>query len=412
MPGIRASVIPDGKKVRSLRDGRNWSRKELVDRASRLHLPISNESTLYKVEQGKPVSQDTIEALSRLFDVSYNDLVLPAFQRMAAAESGEEVDPEIDRFLDRNKLARNVAGQYIELYHSPAWRGWKRDEVDFRYLGDYTAPPELKALMKRYAPDPPVRGYFSLHRCSPYPIGDERRPLVVEAYGGTYHHVFALTKIYENRQKDSECARFRVAFEDSWVSTATRWPLEASPLYHNINAEVLVLTADNQLVLGKRHEELGFYGGAWSTTLEEQMLRHDPEKPEQRDTHLFDAADRGVREELGANVIAEKTTLLAIGIEWGNFTAAFLFLVYCAETFDELINSWTKAKHDPYEAIALDCVPVDGPTLSLVSTDRRWTPSTLMTARVGKVDESGGWHPTAKARLEALRCHLDFLRGR
>ncbi len=406
-------VIANIEKLLALRKDRRWSRDEYASRAAELGLDNGSPSVIAKAESGKPVSPETIDTAAEVYNVIFDELVLPEFRRGGAVvRSAVPRDQELQRFLARNGVHTAARDSYIELYHSPAWRGWKRNEVVFRYVGAYPTPIELQTLMDRYVPGPPIREYFGLHRCSPHPLGDEAPHLELEAYGGTYHHVYALTQIYTNRHDDPDCARFRKSFEDSWISPNDTWPLASSPLYHNVNAEVIVISADNKIILGRRQKGVGFWPGTYSASLEEQMLRCDPDIPNRGDRHPFDAAERGVREELDATIVPESTRLLSIGIEWGNFTAALIFLIRCAEDFDGVVQRWQEAKHDPYEAIALDCIAAtpDGIAEALLAPG--WSPSAHLSSRIGQLKtDIGAWHPTARTRLHAIRSHLESLKN-
>lgn len=73
-------------------------------------------------------------------------------------------------------------------------------------------------------------------------------------------------------------------------------PLENSRLLHNVNNQPIIITSDNKLILFKRSEQLDFYPGSWSVSIEEQMVGPENNKP--GDSDFFDCAERGVREEL------------------------------------------------------------------------------------------------------------------
>ena len=322
----------------------------------------------------------------------------------------EKVAEEIAHSLKRLKLERPAHGQFIEVIASPESKGWTREEVTCTTVGDYSPPPEFRNMMDRFEPNPPINGYYSLRRSSHLPIADDDSFVSFDLEGGTWHHVSALSKIFANRFDDPECRAFRTKFESSWLIYSEDEPLASSRLYHNVNAETLVLSADGYLIFGKRHSKM-IFGGAWSASLEEQMLRKDPKHPRRRDEHVFDAAERGVREELAATVIPEETRLLKVGIEWGNFTAAFLFLVRCRETFSGIVECWKNAVHDQNEAIALDGLPATPANLTALLKSPSYSPSRQWRQRVSVETPAGWWHPTAHARIKALLDHVQYLRG-
>jgi transcriptional regulator with XRE-family HTH domain len=396
------TVNPDGGAVFAARGANDWS-QEFLHEKSKVSL-----SKIHAIERGEPTSRTIIERVAHILDVPVDTLILPPADN---ADSTDAIRWEIERFLNRNEIRLNFWGQFIEVFSSPECRGWKRSEVSHIYRGDYSSPPELDKLMALFVPKPPIREYFSLHKCPAFPFADDLTSLVFELAGGTWHHVSALSKIFEFRHSDPACKKFRKDFEDRWIQDSETGFLESSPLYHNVNAETLVLTADlpARLILGKRHEDM-LYGGTWSATLEEQMLRRDPDKPRRKDKHLFDAAERGVREELGITVISDETRLLKVGIEWGNFTAAFLFVVRCSETYDEVVERWKKVKHDPYEAIALAYIRASPGVIDRLD-EKSYRPPPGYAKRVAVKKPQADWHPTALARLRALRDHLAYHRA-
>ena len=396
------TVDPNSEAIRVARGSKGWSQLVLAEKAG------VSVSKVVKAESGEPTSRTIMQALADSLEIPIETITrLPP----GGIVSTDYLQWEIERFLKRNEIKLNYWGQFIEVLSSPECRGWKRREVSHKYIGDYSCPPELASLMVKFPPKPPIRDYFGLHRCPALPFADDETLLVFELWGGTWHHVSALSKIFENRYQDPACRKFRDEFEDRWIQDSEGGQLRTSPLYHNVNAETLVLTADRppRLVLGKRNEEM-IYGGAWSATLEEQMLRRDPEKPRRKDKHLFDAAERGVREELGVTVIPQETRLLKVGVEWGNFTAAFFFLVRCSECFEDVVECWKQVKHDPYEAVALDSIRASPGVIDRLDATS-YRPSRDCAKRVAIKNPTAEWHPTTLARLRALRDHLSYHRA-
>jgi hypothetical protein len=275
--------------------------------------------------------------------------------------------------------------------------------------GDYQPPLELAKLMKRFKPDPPINHSYGLRRCDPLPIGDSNLNFNFEFCRGTFAHVFALNKIFQNRFDGAACEGFRRAYENSWIRYPENKPMEGTRLFHNANAEVVVFTSDGKIVLGKRPAApiVAFYPGAWSVSIEDQKLRKDARGKKSPDLHIFDAADRGVREELGVTPIPNRTRLLQTGVEWGNFTAAFLFAVHVKETFRQLVDKWLVVKHDPNEAVALDCIDATPKAIKATMAKTGHTPSSNWEPRVVVESPASGWHPTAIARLHAALQYVE-----
>ena len=72
-------VIPNGKRLREIREQKGYSRKALEAEGRKLYLHLSR-SVIFKAEAGGSVSRDTIEALARVLNVPYNELVQPGYQ--------------------------------------------------------------------------------------------------------------------------------------------------------------------------------------------------------------------------------------------------------------------------------------------------------------------------------------------
>jgi hypothetical protein len=133
---------------------------------------------------------------------------------------------------------------------------------------------------------------------------------------------------------------------------------------------------DDYIVLGRRRMNT-FFSGAWTASLEEQMLRYDP-SPEARakkDASLFECAERGATGEPGITINAQKPTLLmSVGIEWRNFTAAFVFLVNAVEDFATIRNQCWPGAADRNEAIALDFLPANPVAVRAAISVPEWVP--------------------------------------
>jgi hypothetical protein len=109
--------------------------------------------------------------------------------------------------------------------------------------------------------------------------------------------------------------------------------------------------------------------------------------------------------------------LLAIGVEWGNFTWAFIVLLRCRETYDQIRNStWEQVAEDQTEAAAIDCLDAeDEDEIRRVFLAGEWTPSKRAKASTilpeGTPDplQTSKWHPIARARLLAYLIHKKTL---
>jgi hypothetical protein len=269
-------------------------------------------------------------------------------------------------------------------------------------VGEYHSPSEMQDLLNIYTPEGKINLLYSLHSLrQDRPFLDDSPHLKIGVLGGDYRHIFALSQAIHS--PCSEASAFQEKFNSSW------WPIERSPLYHNVNCEIVIITADEQILLTKRNTLTPFYPGAWSASIEEQMLRLDPLDGTQ-DKNLFDCAHRGAREELGIDIDTERTSLLSVGIEWGNFTAAFLMLIWSFQTFEKLARSWIGKAHDPYEINAVDCIPASAKGIQKALTLETWSPSDRVLCRMPDAQKlENRWHLTSRARLQTCMKHLEHL---
>ena len=142
------------------------------------------------------------------------------------------------------------------------------------------------------------------------------------------------------------------------------------------------------------------------------MLRYRQKDGLSDNCDLFACAERGARGELGITVISDRTRLLSVGLEFGNFTAAFLVLIRSGEPFADIATrTWPKAPECD-EAVALDALPARPDAIRAALETDRYTPSPetcVISPRwntPGSPRTPGPWHPVAKARLDAYLRHI------
>ena len=316
-----------------------------------------------------------------------------------------KVDPQIKEMLSQQRMdILQVIDQYIELQTDV--RGWQRNEVEFHNAGPYRPSADFERFMERFNAQPPIREYYSLCEIESR-VSDEERKLVVSALGGDWRHAYTLNEIVKHLDDDSSCRAFRKQCEKEFM------PSRSSSVYRNINCEMVLVSSDDQVVLARRRlktagGKAAVFAGMWTASLEEQMLRRDPEGNINPDIDLFACAERGVTEELRVSIRPEATRLLSYGIEWGNFTAAFMLLVRTVEGFEAIAKNWQRAE-DRNEAIALDCIPANSRAIRKALGSEYHQPSKR--ARTWKGGDSiakDRWHPTARARLSLYFEHLEY----
>lgn len=320
------------------------------------------------------------------------------------------LSPEMPPALAAAKLDPAWAGSddFLQLTFASGWAGWRCDDVDFvRLEENYSPPAELREITKRHPFEKPVNKLWSLRDYRTEENFDDSAPrLTVWATRGTYEYVRALTDCLKcaNDMGDPDCIAFREKFRTSW------WPLWESPLYHNVNAQVTLITQDDCVVLCKRPSKgIGFAEGLWSASIEEQMLREHHKTGAPDDT-LFACAERGVMGELGVDVDSARTRLLRVGLEWGNHTAAFCFVAWTPQTFEQVARAWKQKAKTPQEAVALDCLAATPEEIDKAISSQRWLPSSNVKPSMdAPANLSGAWHYTSRARLFGAARHLEYL---
>jgi hypothetical protein len=264
-----------------------------------------------------------------------------------------------------------------------------------------------------YKPDPskPRNYYYSLKAWEIEQIYDDELAMGIEpklkvlVEGGRWDHILALNTIWRRstaNPPDESCATFH-----KWAAKETIRPQDCS-LYRNMNSEVILVTGDNIVLITRRPPNSLFSHGCWSASFEEQFLRLKDDGSEQSDAEdLFACVARGAREEFGVEVIPEATKLLSFGVEWGNFTAAFLFLARCRETYEQVLRVWPTTI-EQNEAVAIAPLPIADIEAALANP--KWQPSANAKRRGhfdGDPKRTAPWHITSRARLLALAAHLD-----
>jgi hypothetical protein len=225
--------------------------------------------------------------------------------------------------------------------------------------------------------------------------------------GGSWAHAYALIKIWEASQSsppDPIASQFR----DKYLKQL--FPLNKSPLFHNVTAQVLVVTRDDRIVIARRKRGV-VNAGCWSATLEEQMLRRRQKDGLTDDLDLFRSAERGTKAELGITPLPGYPKLLGFGLIW-DFGAAFLFLLRCAEDFAGVVQEWSHAS-EVDEAVALDALPARPDAITRAMESVEWSPLEARSSPLwngpGEAAITAPWHPTSQARLYAYLRYLEAL---
>jgi DNA-binding XRE family transcriptional regulator len=413
----------EGNQIRSRRE------KQLMSQARLAEAVGMSDRRILEIEKGTPqsVHPETFQKFLHVFGCTAPDImpasVCPDYPSLGVHA---RVHPDVHRFIEQKEVGMAAWDEYLQLECSPGWRGWRRGQVQLSAsVRDYIVPEELKPFMEYFTPEPgkPRNFYYSLHSWNLpnlEPIHEdatkegEEPKLKLQATGGRWDHVLALNGIWKsvrqdekNAQLKQDCERFR----DRFVGDILLIRAGRSRLYHQMNTEVILVTSDDKVVITRRPGISEFSHGLWTASLEEQLLREkdDPNNRQSDGGDLFHCAHRGTQRELRVSVIPEETRLLSFGVEWGNFTAAFLFLIRCEERYSRVLETWPTAP-ERAEAVAVDCLDIAD--LEEAIKSEHWQPRNARSASWVKTNavEAARWHPVAQARLVALNFHRQSLR--
>jgi hypothetical protein len=291
---------------------------------------------------------------------------------------------------------------FIEIYRSSQYVGWSRNDIVEPQIieGEYDPPTELKQLRARYAHERSggSQARYSLKTITA-PLVD-RKIIKSALKSSKYLDLFTLSRCLDKQciNQGENLVTARDIWGYSW------YPLEQSPLLHNVNSQAVVITSDKKLILTKRSQEVDYYPSNWSVSLEEQMC--GPEFGSQGDRTFFDCAERGVKEEQGCTPIPERSKILGVGVEHNNLSASFICVVYIEEPYDEACDKWLRKAPDPYESAAIDGLDVSIDAFVRLLINDTYNPTQAVRSRVAKKDLQSNWHPTARIRLYMLCCHL------
>lgn len=187
------------------------------------------------------------------------------------------------------------------------------------------------------------------------------------------------------------------ASADQIKSNLENGNLELSKLPRRLALHIVVVTADDKLILCRRTETVDYEKGAWSATFEENL---DPKMDSCADG-LVDL-DKGVRRGLGENeelglssdvVQSAIITLLALGIEWNILGGILIVLVKLPRTgSQEVLDCLSRAGDKEHQSF--DCIDFSIPRCLAILADNGHTP-------LGRPGETGRLHQTSRVRILA-----------
>jgi ADP-ribose pyrophosphatase YjhB (NUDIX family) len=262
----------------------------------------------------------------------------------------------------------DVVGEVLVLYQSPGLRGLRQNQVNRLavHKAHWLLPPDVRRLAE--TPLPGEEGddgaKWALSDIDKV-VSDIREKLTL--------HVRPL-RYFQARRTNDRLDQARVGkrtLREAYWNRAV--PLHESPLANILVAHVVVIVtardASQFLLFTRRVGDpriVAYERGAWAPGFEEQY-RGDPEllpgtahRPVDRS--VFDAALRGLEEELGVQG-AEDLQLLSVMMEWANgYTGCVIRLDLDLRSRKDLsepedVERFWKLKHQDREADAVTLVP-------------------------------------------------------
>jgi len=310
---------------------------------------------------------------------------------------------EVEEFLRNNDWQLFAIDEYIQLEtarcHPP---GLPKSRVHFKVEGTYEPPHDLADFMYDHKPSGGSNKLYGLsYLRHHHPFDDDQSSsLEIGACVGSYDHLFALNLLADPHAGKMEGAADpgrRISFRAKYGNRSI--PIEQSPILHNLCAQVVLVTNDG-IIVTFRHQDVAFASQSWSASIEETML-FEHRVTKERDEHPFDAAVRGLREELGITVSDDLVRLMSVGLEFGHYTGTFLFIAFYEQPLEAVIEAW-KRRRSTEEVVAIDCIPFEKIQEALSSEE--WGPTARVTSRPDVIllkpaDLRAPWHYTSRPRL-------------
>jgi hypothetical protein len=315
------------------------------------------------------------------------------------------VNQQAEALLNRTEWQLFRLDGYLGITESVECRGWRRHQVRFTDLGeDYIPPIEIQEALNAN-PIPPPRGNtgcFGLRSCQNIDPFDEcPGELHLTAIHGTFNDLW--NQSWSINPLIPKCLPVRQKLETSW------WPLETSPLWHQITTGTVLITKDREIVLAQRGLNTPYEAGRWDVTTGEQMIRWHPNKQKhQCDIDPFACSARGLKEEIGIDVDPECILLLSVGIEFSAFSTLLVFLAECEYTYDQIVASWKTAATTGAEIAAFDCIAATPEEIQKVFGNYIWEPTKRVRSVYGPdyPELRREWCIDSRARLWMFKKHL------
>jgi hypothetical protein len=174
--------------------------------------------------------------------------------------------------------------------------------------------------------------------------------------------------------------------------------LRDSPILNFFVLHVVVLTANNEILITQRSEHVRYYPLKWSIGFEEQLATEDFNT----NSPIHAAVIRGVGEELGlmSGLKVDDIQIRSIFIEFDNLNTGAIAIVRLPVSLKDINQMWRDLARDKREfhQKGLFGIPISSKNLSHILIGKQVNID-------GNVISRHMWHPTAKYRLLTFMLH-------
>ena len=271
-----------------------------------------------------------------------------------SADTTRWASPEGTEVLTAAGLGLPAIDGAIAICHSSGFRGWNWGSIDVRRsLVRRSLLPDLERLRVNWAEK-------ATHKNGPKwrldnvedRFSDELRPgepsLVLDLSPTDFYTLEAINYRLDRRLKRRKTIR-------QMYAAAVLDPASCK-LSSNLSVSLAIVSHDDKVLLCKRRTtRLAIFRGYWSASIEESL--NGPGVDDPGDEGVFEGAMRGLREEVGLDLVApQDITFLAMALEVPIFTHTLLGFVRTPFDASEVVKRWPLKRQDQEAALV---VPIE-----------------------------------------------------
>jgi len=340
--------------------------------------------------------------------------MLPASQDGGSATSLSELlatlepSPRLRALIGRDLEGHIAIDDGLLFERAPMPEGWRHDQIQWAYDPAPVMSPELEAIADRHRSklSPPNKIKLSVRsiKASLLDQTSGRFELELALSPITYYQIRGLENALDEQQPGAWSLRERYfrahALPSGEASAPRRLPNKAV-------VHVLVVSRDDKFLIMRRSSGVEFQSNHWSASFEEQVQGdyHDENsgRMEPADASLGAAAARGLEEELGIRIGADRVIFLGVCSEYENLAYDFVAAVKLDLDAADIHTQWKLFAKDKKEHDRLLALPFE----------RRYVHDLLRQGRIYSPEhgvEGAPWHPTSRIRILLGALHFGVLK--